>query len=81
MCGSAADCHLQLHERHVLCSVAMQALPRSEFLVVVSSSQRHVAALCMLYKVNSNSNHCLLIELPSASTVVPNTRAALAAHP
>ena len=27
----------------------------------------HVAALCMVYKVNSNSNHCLFSELPSAS--------------
>ena len=29
--------------------------------------RRDVAALSMLYKVNSNSNHCLFSELPSAS--------------
>ena len=26
-----------------------------------------MAGLCILYKVNSNSNHCLFIKLPSAS--------------
>ena len=36
---------------------------------------------CMLYKVNSNSNHCLLSELLSASTRVRRNRAAAAAHP
>ena len=35
----------------------------------------------MLYKVNSNSNHCLSSELPSASTRVRHTRAAAATHP
>ena len=35
----------------------------------------------MLHKVNSNSNHCLFSELPSASTRVRLTRAAAAAHP
>ena len=35
----------------------------------------------MLFKVNSNSNHCLFSELPSASTRVRHTRAAAAAHP
>ena len=34
----------------------------------------------MLYKVHSNSNHCLFIELPSPSTV-RNARAASVAHP
>ena len=29
--------------------------------------RHHVAALCMLYKINLNSNHCLFSELPSAS--------------
>ena len=37
--------------------------------------QRHVAALCMLYKVNSKSNHFLFSELPSASGRVRHTRA------
>ena len=35
----------------------------------------------MLYKVNSNSNHCLFSELSSASTRVRHTRAAPAALP
>ena len=43
--------------------------------------RRHVAALCMLYKVNSNSNHCLFSELPSASVRVRQTRAVAAAGP
>ena len=42
--------------------------------------QRRVAGLSMLYKVNSNSNHCLFIELPSASTRVRHTRAAAVAY-
>ena len=33
-----------------------------------------------MYKVNSNSNHCLFNELRSASTRVRHTRAASAAH-
>ena len=35
----------------------------------------------MLYKVNSNSNHCLFSVLPSASTRVRHARAGAAAHP
>ena len=35
--------------------------------------RRHVAALCMLYKVNSNSNYYLFSEFPSASGRVPHT--------
>ena len=35
----------------------------------------------MLYKVNSNSNHCLFSELPSASVRVQRNKAAVAAHP
>ena len=42
---------------------------------------RHVVALCMLNKVNPNSNHCLFSELPSASVSVRHTRAAAGAHP
>ena len=38
--------------------------------------RRRVAGLSMLNKVNSNSNHCLFSELPSASTRVRHTRAA-----
>ena len=37
--------------------------------------------LCMLYKVNSNSSHCLLSGLPSASVRVRQIRAAAAVHP
>ena len=40
-----------------------QALPWTEFLVIVSS-RRHVTGLCMLYKDNSNSNRCLVSEPP-----------------
>ena len=43
--------------------------------------RRRVAGLSMLYKVNSNSNHCLFSELPSASTRVLHTRTSAAAHP
>ena len=35
----------------------------------------------MLYKIYSNSNNSLFSELPSASTRVPHTEAAAAAHP
>ena len=31
--------------------------------------RRYIAGLRMLHKVNSNSNHCLFSEVPSASTV------------
>ena len=47
----------------------------------VIESRRNVAGLSMLYKVNSNSNHCLFSQLLSASTRVRQTRAAVAAHP
>ena len=43
--------------------------------------RHHAAALCMLYKVNLNSNNYLYSELPSASGRVRNIRAAAAAHP
>ena len=43
--------------------------------------RRHVATLCVLYKVNSNSNHCLFSELPSASVRDRHTRTAAAVHP
>ena len=43
--------------------------------------QRHIDALCMLCKVNSNFNHCLFSELPSANVRVQYTQAAAAAHP
>ena len=42
--------------------------------------RRRVAGLSMLYKVISNSNRCLLSELPSASTRVRHTLAEAAAH-
>ena len=74
--GSAAECHLQLLECQV-CSVA-RLCPDQNFLSL--SCQHRVAWLSMLYKVNSNSNHCLFSELPSASTRIRHTRAAAAAH-
>ena len=73
VCGSAAECHLQLLERQVY-SVA-RLCPDQSFLSLCY--RRRVAGLSMLYNVNSNSNHCLFMELPSASTRVRNTRAAL----
>ena len=54
-------------------------LPDQTFLSLCH--QRQVAALCMLYKVNLNSNHCLFSELPFASVKVGHTRAAAVAHP
>ena len=60
--GSAAKCHLQLLERLVY-SVARLFLDQS-FLSLCYL--RRVVELIMLYKVNSNSNHCLFSELPSA---------------
>ena len=75
--GSAAECHLQLLERQVY-SVA-RLCPDQIFLSL--RHWRYVAALCKLYKVNSNSNHCLFIEFPSVSVRVRHTRAATAAHP
>ena len=50
-----------------------QALPWSDF-------RRHVAALFMLHKVNSNSNHCLFSELTSVAVRARHTWAAAAAH-
>ena len=43
--------------------------------------RRQVAALCMLHKVNSNSNNYFFTELPSASVRVLNSPAAAAARP
>ena len=68
---SAAERHLQLLERQVY-SVA-RLCPDQSFLSLCL--RRRVAGFSMLYKVNSNSNHCLFSELPSASTRVRHTRA------
>ena len=51
--GSAAECDLKPLE-HQVYSVAMLC-PHQTFLSLCH--RRNVAALCMLYKVNSNSNH------------------------
>ena len=75
--GSAAECHRQLLERQVY-SVA-SLCPDQSFLSLCH--RLRVAGLSMLYKVNSNSNHCLFSELPSAYTGVRHNRAAAAAHP
>ena len=69
--GSAAECHLQRLERQVY-SVAKLCNDQT-FLSLCH--RRHVNALCMLCKVNSNSNHCLFSELLSASVRVQHTRA------
>ena len=53
--GSAAECHLQLLERHVYSEARLS--PDESFLLVCH--RHHVVGLRMLYKVNSNSNHCL----------------------
>ena len=77
MWGSAAECHLQFLERQ-LYSVA-RLCPDQRFLSLCHRC--NVAAQCMLYKVNSDLNHCLFSELPSASVRVRLTWAAAAAHP
>ena len=74
---SAADCHLHLLE-HKVCCVA-RLFPNQSFLSLCHRC--HVAGLRMLYKIYSNLNHCLFSELPSASTRVWHTLAAVAAHP
>ena len=77
MWKSAAECHLQLLVRQV-CSVA-RLCPEQSFPSLCH--RRKVVALYLLNKVNSNSNHCLFSELPSASVRVCHTRAAAAANP
>ena len=73
---SAAECHIQLLERQVY--LVARLCPDQNYLSL--SRQHRLAWLSMLYKVNSNSNHCLFSELPSASTRIRHTRAAAAAH-
>ena len=75
--GSAAECHLQLLE-HLVCSVARLS-PDQRFLSLCN--RRHVAALCMLYTLNSNSNHCVFSERQSTYVRVRHIRAVAAAHP
>ena len=77
MWGSAAECHFQLLECQVY--LVARLSPDQNFLSLCH--RRCVAGLCMLFKVNVNSNHCLFNELPSASTRVRHTLAAAAAHP
>ena len=72
MWWSAAECHLQLFGRQVY-SVARLYHDQS-FLSLYHL--RRVAGLSMMYKVNSDSNHCLFSELPSASARVRHARAA-----
>ena len=57
--GSAIECHHQLLA-HQVCSIA-RLCPDQTFLSLCHL--RLVAALCMLYKVTSKSNHCLFSEL------------------
>ena len=77
MWGSDDECHLRLLERQMY-SVARLCHDQS-FLSLCH--RRHVVGLCMLYKVNSNSNQCLFSEHPSASTELRHTRAAATSHP
>ena len=76
MYASAAECHVQLLERQVY-SVAN--CPDQSFLSLCH--RRNVVGQSLLYKENSNPNHCLFCELPSASTIARHTRASAAAHP
>ena len=75
--GSAAECTLQLLELQVYSVVRLY----SDQTFLLLYHRRHVATLCLLYKVNSNWNHCLFSELLSASVRVQHTRAGAAAHP
>ena len=75
--GSAAEWHFQLLKWKVY--LVARFCPDQTFLSLYH--RRHVAALCMLYEVNSNSNHCLFSELPSASVRVWHTQSVAAAHP
>ena len=75
--GSAAKCHLRLLQ----CQVYLVARLCSDQSLMSLCHRRRVAGLDMLLKVNSNSNHCLFRELPSASIRVRHNRAASAAHP
>ena len=58
-------------------SVARHCLDKSFLLC----HRCRVPGPSMLYKVNSNPNHYLFNELPSASTTVRHTRAVAAARP
>ena len=42
---------------------------------------RHIAAMCMLYKVNWNWKHCLFCDVPCASLRAQHTRGSAAANP
>ena len=64
----SAECHHQLLERQ-LYSVA-RLCPDQSFL---SLCHQHRVAAIMLYQVNSNFNHSLFSELPSACTRVRQT--------
>ena len=75
--GSAAECHLQLLERQVY----LVAILRPNQSLLSLGHQRRVDGLWMLFKVNSNSNHWLFSDLPSASTRVRHTQSAATAHP
>ena len=68
--------HLQ--KNATIASSTFVGCPGQSFLSLCH--QRRVAGLSMLYKVNANSNYCLFGELPSASSRVRNTGAAVAAH-
>ena len=64
--GSAAECYLQLLDLQVY----LVARLCSDHSYLSLCRRRHVAGQCMLYKISSNSAHCLFGGLPSASTRV-----------
>ena len=69
--GSAAECHLQVLERHVY-SVAWLC-PDQTFLSLCH--RRRVAGLSILHRVNSISNHCLFGAFPSTIEIdIPELR-------
>ena len=65
VCGSAAECHLQLLKRQVY-SVVVLCSDKSFLLLY---HRRRVAGLSALYNVNSNSNYSLFSEHPSSTRV------------
>ena len=72
---SAAECYLHILERQVY--LLARLFPDQTLFLLCH--RRHVAALCMLNKVNSNSNHLLFSEFSSTSVRVRHVAAA--AHP
>ena len=65
----------RLLEEQLVVVAVLGSGKKSDAMWHVSQSlchRRRVAGPSILCKINSNSNHCLLIELPSVSTRVRN---------